>query len=61
MQGDHHDPFSVLGMHRHHGELVVRALAGESLAAAGIDVAGQRLPHLLSHAELAGVLTSGPT
>ena len=26
MQGDHHDPFSVLGMHRHHGELVVRAL-----------------------------------
>jgi 1,4-alpha-glucan branching enzyme len=26
MQGDHSDPFSVLGMHRNHGELVVRAL-----------------------------------
>ena len=26
MHGDHHDPFSVLGMHRHHGELVVRTL-----------------------------------
>jgi 1,4-alpha-glucan branching enzyme len=25
MQGDHHDPFSVLGMHRQDGELVVRA------------------------------------
>ena len=40
---------------------LTRADAGESLVAAGIDVAGQRLPHLLSHAELAGVLTSGPT
>ena len=26
MHGDHHDPFSVLGMHRQNGELVVRAL-----------------------------------
>ena len=26
MQGDHHDPFSVLGMHRQNGELIVRAL-----------------------------------
>jgi 1,4-alpha-glucan branching enzyme len=26
MQGDHHDPFSILGMHRHGGELIVRAL-----------------------------------
>jgi 1,4-alpha-glucan branching enzyme len=26
MQGDHHDPFSVLGMHRIEGALVVRAL-----------------------------------
>lgn len=26
MQGDHHDPFSVLGMHRNQGDLVVRAL-----------------------------------
>jgi 1,4-alpha-glucan branching enzyme len=26
MQGDHHDPFSVLGMHRHEGALAVRTL-----------------------------------
>ena len=31
------------------------------LEAEGIGVAGQRLPHLLLHAELAGVLASGPT
>jgi hypothetical protein len=28
--------------------------------AAGVDVEGQRLPHLLMHAELSGVLVSGP-
>jgi 1,4-alpha-glucan branching enzyme len=35
MQGDHHDPFSVLGMHRHEGALVVRALLPGAL---GVDL-----------------------
>jgi hypothetical protein len=39
---------------------LTRADAAEMLAAAGIDIEGQRLPHLLMQAELAGVLTSGP-
>ena len=30
------------------------------LDAAGISAAGQRLPHLLGHAELDGILVSGP-
>ena len=33
---------------------------GAALEAAGIDMAGQRLPHTLGHAELAGVIVSGP-
>jgi hypothetical protein len=33
---------------------------GAALEAAGIDMAGQRLPHTLGHAELAGVVASGP-
>ena len=39
---------------------LTRPAAGEALEAVGIDIDGQRLPHLLMHAELAGVLTSGP-
>lgn len=35
MQGDHGDAFSVLGMHRHDGDLVVRALLP---GAAGVEV-----------------------
>jgi DNA glycosylase AlkZ-like len=40
---------------------LTRPGAGEALEAAGIGIDGQRLPHLLMHAELAGVLASGPT
>jgi hypothetical protein len=40
---------------------LTRADAAAVLEAEGIDVAGQRLPHLLLHAELGGVLASGPT
>ncbi len=39
---------------------LTRADAQAVLTGAGIDVGGQRLPHLLVSAELAGVLTSGP-
>jgi hypothetical protein len=39
---------------------LTRADAQTVLTGAGIDVEGQRLPHLLVSAELAGVLTSGP-
>src|ERR687886_812393 len=39
---------------------LTRRGAGEALEAAGIDIEGQRLPHLPMHAELTGVLTSGP-
>jgi hypothetical protein len=52
------------------GETLARALAdGEPrtrpelaavLAAAGIDTAGQRIAHIVMHAELEGVLCSGP-
>ncbi|QJE03417.1 1,4-alpha-glucan branching protein GlgB [Massilia forsythiae] len=47
MHGDHHDPFSVLGMHRNHGELVVRALLPGAAAVDLIDVkSGRRLAAL---------------
>ena len=39
---------------------LTRAEAGKVLEGRKIDVDGQRLPHLLMHAELAGVLVSGP-
>jgi hypothetical protein len=52
------------------GEVIHRAIAdagprtrqelGEALAAAGIDPAGQRLAHLVMHAELEAVVCSGP-
>ena len=42
------------------GEPRTRRELGAALAAAGIDLAGQRLPHTLGHAELAGVIASGP-
>jgi 1,4-alpha-glucan branching enzyme len=47
MQGDHHDPFSVLGMHRHEGELVVRALLPGAAAVDLIEAkSGRRLASL---------------
>ena len=42
------------------GEPHTRRELGAALEAAGIDPAGQRLPHALLHAELAGVVVSGP-
>jgi hypothetical protein len=39
---------------------LTRAAGREVLERAGIDVEGQRMPHLLMAAELDGVLTSGP-
>jgi 1,4-alpha-glucan branching enzyme len=47
MQGDHHDPFSVLGMHRHEGELFVRALLPGAAAVDLIEAkSGRRLASL---------------
>jgi 1,4-alpha-glucan branching enzyme len=47
MQGDHSDPFSVLGMHRHHGGLVVRALLPGAATVELIDAkSGRRLAAL---------------
>jgi hypothetical protein len=40
---------------------LTRADARGVLERSGVDVDGQRLPHLLMHGELAGILTSGPT
>lgn len=37
IRGDYHDPFSVLGMHREKGKLVVRALLPGAVSAAVID------------------------
>ncbi len=42
------------------GEPHTRRELGAALEAAGIDTTGQRLPHVLLHAELAGVIVSGP-
>jgi hypothetical protein len=42
------------------GRALTRRELGESLSHAGISATGQRLPHLLGHAELDGVLVSGP-
>jgi DNA glycosylase AlkZ-like len=42
------------------GQWRTRPELGEALIAAGIDPAGQRLPHLIGAAELDGVLVSGP-
>jgi len=42
------------------GEPRTRRELGAALAAAGVDMTGQRLPHTLGHAELAGVVASGP-
>jgi hypothetical protein len=39
---------------------LTRPEARDVLEASGIGVEGQRLPHLLMHGELTGVLTSGP-
>jgi hypothetical protein len=39
---------------------LTRAEAATVLSAAGIDAGGQRLPYLLMHAELEGVVCSGP-
>ena len=37
IRGDYHDPFSVLGMHRERGKLVVRALLPGAVSAAVVD------------------------
>ena len=42
------------------GEPRTRRELGAALEAAGIDMTGQRLPHTLGHAELEGVVASGP-
>ena len=42
------------------GEPRTRRELGAALEAAGIDMAGQRLPHTLGYAELEGVIASGP-
>jgi hypothetical protein len=42
------------------GDPRTRRELGAALEAAGIDLAGQRLPHALGHAELDGVIASGP-
>jgi hypothetical protein len=41
------------------GQHLTRPELGEALQAAGISAEGQRLPHLLGHAELEGVVISG--
>ena len=47
MQGDHGDPFAVLGMHQHAGALVVRALLPGAQSVAVIDArSGRRLAGL---------------
>ncbi|MDP2711989.1 MAG: winged helix DNA-binding domain-containing protein [Solirubrobacteraceae bacterium] len=42
------------------GEPRIRRELAAQIAAAGIDTAGQRLPHMLMHAELEGLIASGP-
>ena len=42
------------------GEPRTRKELGAALVAAGVDTTGQRLPHMLGHAELAGLIVSGP-
>src|SRR5207249_9381648 len=42
------------------GRSMTRSELGEVLSAAGISADGQRLPHLISTAEHANVITSGP-
>jgi hypothetical protein len=42
------------------GEPRTRKELGLALVAAGVDTTGQRLPHMLGHAELAGLVASGP-
>ena len=42
------------------GDALTRAEAGAVLARGGVNVAGQRLPYLLMHAELEALICSGP-
>lgn len=42
------------------GRTLTRRELGAALEAAGISTAGQRLPHMLVHAELDGLIVSGP-
>jgi hypothetical protein len=42
------------------GRHLTRTALGAALVAAGVDVAGQRMPYMLMHAELTGVICSGP-
>lgn len=43
ISGDHHDPFSLLGMHREEGRLVVRALIPGAWGVAVVGTAGKRI------------------
>jgi DNA glycosylase AlkZ-like len=51
---------AVLGAALEDGRPRTRAELGEALGAAGIEARGTRLAHLVMHAELEGVLCSGP-
>jgi hypothetical protein len=42
------------------GEPRTRKELNAALVAAGVDTTGQRMPHMLGHAELAGLIVSGP-
>jgi hypothetical protein len=42
------------------GEPRTRKELGAALVSAGVDTTGQRLPHMLGHAELEGLIASGP-
>lgn len=42
------------------GEPRTRKDLGAALVAAGVDTTGQRLPHMLGHAEIEGLIVSGP-
>ena len=42
------------------GQALTRLELGAALESAGISTEGQRLPHILTHAELEGLIVSGP-
>ena len=57
MHGDHPDPFSILGMHRHGGDLVVRALLPGAAAVEVIDAKNGRRVAGLEPVEGGGVFS----
>ena len=58
MMGDHHDPFSILGMHQHEGKLVVRALLPGALSVAVIDFKSGRKVASLDRVEDSAVFVA---